>query len=474
MAPIISPEQRTKLHRLFEYGNQQMMKAGFDAAHEMFVQCVQGDPGNVLYAQSFMGNLRKKFGERKKKGVFGMLSGAGTSVGLKKAEMQKNWEQVIKSGLENVKSDPWDASTLALLGTACAQLECVDAAIVWLKFAIESETNDIEVNRSAGRVFRAAEKLDEASGCWLRILKLKPDDNEALKAKRDIDVERTILKGKYAKKSEDESESEKLERIHADAPREDQDAMGRTLTYEEQIERRIKKNPSDIANYLEYAQHCYQTAEYEKCEENYRKAVEVSNNSPDMIERLLDAQKQNLLAKVMKCKEDFEQHKTAELRDAFYQTKELYDAKIMELAQHRVQYSPTSTSYRFELATILQQRGEYKEAIAEFQKARGDVQRKGECLLALGQCFQQIKQYKLALSHYEEAVTAITEVNDAKKKALYLLTKLAIGLSDWDKADRYAHELAAADFSYKDIGGLLDKIAASRDNPAPSVGSDEY
>ncbi|MGL4942311.1 MAG: tetratricopeptide repeat protein [Thermoguttaceae bacterium] len=454
-----TPEQRTKLQQLFENGNKQSSVHSFDYANDMFTMCVLGDPGNVLYSQSYVTNLRKKFGERKKKGVFGMLSGSGASAFIKKAEMQKQWDQVIKLGLDIIKNDPWDATTLATIGNAVAALGHDDAAIIWLKFALEGDPNDVEVNRMAGRAFRLAQRFDEAAGCWLRVLKAKPQDNEAARAKRDIDVERTIHKGKYTKGASGDTS------VVESGPRDDQDAMGRQLSYEDQIERRIKKNPTDIVNYLEYAQYCYQRAEFDKCIANYRKAVEISKNEPDMIERLLDAEKQKYQADLMRLKDEFEKTPSEEIREAFNVAKEAYAAKTMELARHRVTNHPSNTSNRYELAILLQQRGEFKEAIAEFQKARGDVLKKGDCLLALGQCFQQIKQYKLALTHYEEANSVIDGATETKKKVLYLAAKLALGLGDLDKADRYAHELAAADFSYKDVGGLLDKIAEKRDNP---------
>lgn len=89
-------------------------------------------------------------------------------------------------------------------------------------------------------------------------------------------------------------------------------------------------------------------------------------------------------------------------------------------------------------------------------------------MLVLGQCFQQIKQYRLAMSHYESAIQEIPDRDaDNKKKALHLAGRLAMSpvMNDIDTAEKHLTTLAGLDFSYKDISALLDKIAQLRENP---------
>jgi len=125
---------------------------------------------------------------------------------------------------------------------------------------------------------------------------------------------------------------------------------------------------------------------------------------------------------------------------------------------HRVGYQPHVASHHYDLGLLYQQMGRTREAITEFQTAKSDATKAGDCLLALGQCFQQINQNSLAMAHYQQAIDAFWEANDSKKLALYLATKLAIELKDREKAERFSSALAAIDFSYKDIGELLDKV----------------
>ena len=87
-------------------------------------------------------------------------------------------------------------------------------------------------------------------------------------------------------------------------------------------------------------------------------------------------------------------------------------------------------------------------------------------MLALGQCFQQIKQYRLAMSHYEEAIKEIADRDAGNKKlALYLAGRLATAMKNLDVGEKHLTTLAGLDFSYRDVSTLLDKIAQMRENP---------
>ena len=113
----------------------------------------------------------------------------------------------------------------------------------------------------------------------------------------------------------------------------------------------------------------------------------------------------------------------------------------------------------------------YPEAIQQLQIAKNDPRRKGACLLVLGQCFQRIEQYRLAMNHYESAIQEIPDRDaENKKKALYFAGRLAMALKDIAAAEKHLTTLAGLDFTYKDISALLDKVAKLRENP----GSDEH
>ena len=60
---------------------------------------------------------------------------------------------------------------------------------------------------------------------------------------------------------------------------------------------------------------------------------------------------------------------------------------------------------------------QYHEAIQFLQLARGDTKRKALVHLELGECFQKLKQYPLALNNFEAAIEATSERESRRQKA---------------------------------------------------------
>jgi tetratricopeptide (TPR) repeat protein len=100
------------------------------------------------------------------------------------------------------------------------------------------------------------------------------------------------------------------------------------------------------------------------------------------------------------------------------------------------------------------------------QTAKNDPRKRGVCMLALGECFVAVKQYRLAMRHFEQAIEDIPDRDaDNKRKAYYVAGRLALGLKELEPAEKHLSTLAALDFNYKDVSKLLDKIAKLRENP---------
>ena len=136
----------------------------------------------------------------------------------------------------------------------------------------------------------------------------------------------------------------------------------------------------------------------------------------------------------------------------------------LEVYRNRSERTPGNTNWKFEYAVRLQLAGNYNEAIKAFQEARGDPKRKAAVFIALGDCFFKIKQYKLAVSNYVQALEVMTERDaELRKKALYQAGVVSMDhLNEIDAADRHLTALAGLDFAYKDVSARLDKINRER------------
>ncbi|MBI1901428.1 MAG: hypothetical protein HYS13_10000, partial [Planctomycetia bacterium] len=147
----IDPNKRRRLQQQFEAGSEKLAKGAFDYAIDMFAMCVTGDPGNLLYAQNLIGALQRKFGNSKKGSSFASIRGAGTKAAILKCNKQKDWEGVLKHGIEMLRLNPWDTFALTSMAAACDELDHGSCQLAYLKLALEPDIKDLDINRQLAR-----------------------------------------------------------------------------------------------------------------------------------------------------------------------------------------------------------------------------------------------------------------------------------------------------------------------------------
>ena len=104
----------------------------------------------------------------------------------------------------------------------------------------------------------------------------------------------------------------------------------------------------------------------------------------------------------------------------------------------------------YELGLRAKRAGKFKEAIQAFQAARDDARHRALVQLHLGESFQHIRQFKLALASYEAAIEACDTMQlDVQKLALYRAGVLAAEFKDLDRAEKYLTRLAAIGTSWQ-------------------------
>lgn len=452
----ISPAARKRLQQPFERANQMMAKGNHDYAHELFSQCVIADPGNVVYTQSCLQNLIQKHGGKKKGSMFG-LKGLGSKGGAKKAALRKDWMGVIKGGLGVLSKNPWDTATFLSMADACENLGLEDAQLVYLQYALKFNPEDLHINRLCAIALRQRREYAQAIACWQRVLKAKPEDEEANRAIAQIAAEQTIQKGGY-EKAESSRDVKKGPGSAAGVQRDE-------LSPEQQLLRKIQKDPEDRAAYTELAQLYLKLDRYQPAEKVLAKARQKFPDDVEIMEKFEEIQMRNLREAAEAAEKEAQESGSEDARQKADHLRNELQEKDLEHFEHLVERFPNNLNYRFRLGQRYQSAGRVNDAIKQFQQARNDPRHHGACLLELGKCFYQIKQHKLAASHFGDAIREISDQDEKnKKEALYLAAKLGLEMKDFETAEQHATALAAMDFGYKDVAELLDKISSSREN----------
>jgi tetratricopeptide (TPR) repeat protein len=444
----LTPAKRRRIEKVFEVASKKAEAASaandFDYVTDLLSQCVIGDPGNPIYVRAYIENLQKKYGNNKKGSPLAQFKERGARAAIKKALAGELWDEAILQGLKILAVNPWDVSTLQGMASAAGKLGDRDCEIYYLQTAVMSAPKDPACNRLFAIALSERGLIDQAIVFWHRVEEFLPDDEEAKRAVAVLTVQKARSGREY---DADDEVSRKLRHV---AQQQEE------ATLEQKLLRKIEREPKHLASYLELSQIYINDERFKLAEELLARAYEFSDGDEDIREKWEDAELRHLRQKIALAKDPEVKKK---LQADYYE-------KDIEVYKNRVVRYPNNLSFKYELGYRYMLTKRYNEAIQELQAAKNDPRRKGVCMLVLGQCFQNIKQYPLAMSHYEAAIQEIPDRDaDNKKRALYYAGRLAAALKDLEKAGKHLTTLASLDFTYKDVSALLDKIAKLRENP---------
>jgi len=462
----LPPTERSRLTQCYNRGAQALdgKPPNLDYAVEMFALCVLGDPGNAIYTQVLLGALKQKFGARKAGGLTSLWSG-GSRMGLKKLASNAQWREVLKQGVGIIKTNPSDFGCLLAMAEACGNLMFSDAQRVYLKAALDAAPKDVEVNKQCAKFLADQGEFDQAIACWLRISAVKNLAEEAQREIARLQVEKTIVAGHgMAGRANAAGRLGAGGAAAADGPTVDRASI---------LRQQITDNPTGIEAYLELADLLERDATVAEAEQILAKALAASGNDLKVQEHIEDRHLRWARHRVMLAEKRLEADGSAENRKLVDRLRAEQVKREIDVYGARCSRYPENVIWKYELAMRLKAAGNHTEAIRQFQEVLGDPRRKGVVSLELGECFQKIKQYDLAMQNYRMAVEVLSEREpDLRKRALYRAGVLASGLGDTDSARKYLAVLAGLDFGYRDVRERLDKLGSAGDNSGSGPGPD--
>ena len=467
LAPLTAAT-RQRLQKVFEHAQRCVDKKDYDYANQLFSQCVVEDPSNIIYLQAFLDNLREKYGDNKRGSRISSLRIKGQRSSLTKAAGKGDWPTALQAGCAALAINPWDNATLLALAQAYDELNILECQLYLLRWALGVDAKDVPVNRQAAHTLERMGQFDQAIACWQRVTQAIPNDEEALKAISRLSVEKTIHEGGYDPdllrgETTDDGSNVSVASYSRHAEGEDQDDG---LTPEERLQQKIKLDPSDVESYLQLADILIHGERMDEAERLLGQGKSAAGSADlRFIERLEAIQLRKAQEQLTIAQQRHDQEPTDETKELVSHLRKQANQVELEIYAAKSDRDPGNTRLKFELGLRLKKAGKIKQAITTLQAARQDPKHKSQVLLDLGECFQKIEQYKLALSNYELAVEASEDLeSEVHKLALYRAGVLATGLRELDLAERHLTELAGIDFGYKDVSERLDKVAQLRDS----------
>lgn len=135
----------------------------------------------------------------------------------------------------------------------------------------------------------------------------------------------------------------------------------------------------------------------------------------------------------------------------------------------QVENYPTDLSLKYKLGKIMYERGDYNEAIEQFQSAQSDPKIRRSVLNLMGKSFRALGGWEdAAITTYEQALNGITDENselgmDIRYGLMDALAAKAQKDSDEgaaERADKIAAGLAIQQFNYRDVRDRREQIKA--------------
>jgi tetratricopeptide (TPR) repeat protein len=453
-ASNLSPTDRARLSQCFQRGTQSAA-TNVDYAIEMFQQCVLGDPGNAIYLQNLLAVLRKKQGGKPRGPGLSGLFNVGAKAGMKKAAAAAQWGEVLKQGLAVLKTNTFDHSCLLAMAEACGNLLQLETQRVYLKAALDAAPSDVEVNRQCARFLADRGEFDQAVACWVRVSNVRNFAEEAQKEIARLQVEKTIVAGHGLTG-------------RGGAAKAGAAAQPASTDRAAELKALIKAKPTEIENYLELADLHDRAGSVDDAEKTLLDALAASGNDLKVREHLEDRQMRWARQRILVAEKRLEAEDSAGNRATLEKLRQQLLKLEIDVYSARTSRYPENPTWKYELAMRLKAAGNFTEAIRQFQDSLQDPRRRGQVSLELGECFQKIKQYQLAMRNYTTAVDLLTDRElDLRKRALYRAGVLAAGLEDVDAAKKHLSTLAGLDFGYRDVAQRLDKLDSIGHNKNP-------
>ena len=511
--PPPNPEHRRIATAQFERANKAIAAGpgNFDYAIELLMTCCKLDPANLVYRQALRQTEKLKYKNNMHGSRMAMLTTSGVKAKMKTAKRGRDYLKVLEYGEEILTKNPWDSGTQLDMAEAADTLGLMDVAVWILEQARQKDPKDAAVNRALAKLFEKRGSFSQAIGLWELVRKALPNDLEAQHKGKDLAATQTIAKnqsrrmgmiepGAAAQPAPAGAESKPAAASPASAagaapvsvaaaaaaatpapplnlPPSAKPPPDRVAHEAATLRAKIENDPTNANAYLHLASVYRRAGQLDQARDVLEQGLGPTGKNFDLTVELaeldLEPFRKNLAITEEKLKTNPQDEELRTLRIRLL--KEI-NTREMDLFRQKAERYPTEKNNRFELGVRLLRAQQVDEAIRELQGVRADPRYQWKALLYLGFCFKTRNNWRLAQRNFEEALPLLPPTEDAwRKEILFQLAQGAAESGDLPRAIDLGHELANMDFTFHDIGKLLDQWqdrldANNAPPPAPTPG----
>ncbi|MGD1020180.1 MAG: tetratricopeptide repeat protein [Verrucomicrobiia bacterium] len=445
---------------------QAVERGNLDYAIEMFIQCLNIEPGYTKARRNLRATQMKK--TESAGGFKRMLVGTKLQPLLAKAKMavQKNPTEAMSIAEQALSEDPKNGQALMTLAEAAEVAQLPDTVVQTLETYTRLNPKDTKALHWLARSYIATGQHDLSRETFDHILQINPNDFEAQQGAKDATAKGAMSgggwegDGSFRDALKDKDESVALEQESRVVRAEDMVAN----LIKEKLEA-LSKDPENPVIQRELGKLYAQKENFDEAL-RYLEALfaKEGGTDPSLEREIGDTKVKRLETQLNARKKQLETNpaNAAALQNEITALESDLDKLKLFEAERLVERYPNDLMYRFDLGALYMRAGNIQGAIEQFQKSRGQPQRRVASLNYLGQCFQQMGLHDLAIDQYNEAIGELPTMDGLKKDLLYNLGVAYEQLGDQEKAIAEFKKIAAVDFGYRDVRAKIMRKPAPK------------
>jgi tetratricopeptide (TPR) repeat protein len=451
------------LRELYQKGTTALQRQNFDYAIAIFQQVLQREPAFLECRQALRATQIKKTGGST--GFFKkMLGGASNSPLVAKAQMAKSRPvEAMVIAEQILESDPQGSAGNKILAESAMAAGLPKTACFAFEILLKSSPKDYELTMSYGEALAASGQIEKAEAAYVELMRVFPARGEISAALKNLSARKTLDQGGYEALSDgtgsyrdilkNKDEAVKLEQ-EARVVKSD-DVTGNLIA---EYETRLVAEPRNMKLVRNIAELYAQKKDFDKAVEYYERILNSDVGNDTSLEKAIYdihiKRFDHLLGQLNAANPDdaarLEQLKGEKATFQLDETK------------RRSERYPTDLQIKFDLGQLYFQAGKFNEAMAEFQKAQANPQRRLTAMALFGQCLAAKGMNDMAARKLQEALKEKPSFDDEKKELLYMLGCVQEKMGKKEEAIEQFKQIYESDMGFKDVAAKVDAYYAGQ------------
>lgn len=453
-------ELNPELRRMHTKAVEAAQRENDDYALTLFRQVLEREPG-FFEARKALRAVQARKGGGGGGGFFKkMMSSAGSSPQIAKAKviLGKNPGEAMAIAESVLDGDPNNAFAHRIIVDAAQALELPQTAALSLENLVRNAPKDKAlVIEFANFAAETGVHAPEAEQCLNQLMRSASYDPDLQQAQKNLSAHRTLDEGGYQaleggkgsyrdilRNKEEAASLEQEQRVQKS-----EDTAARLIS---EYEARLQNEPDNLKMIRSLAELYTQKNEFARALELYQRLKQGEQGSDATLDRAI--------ADTTLRQFDYQISQLNPFAtDLAEQTAKIQAEKTaFQLAEcrQRVEKYPTDLAIRFELGQLYFQAGKIGEAIAEFQKAQQNPNRRIAAMGYLAQCFARRGMNDSAVRTLQNAIKEKPAFDEEKKDLIYNLGCVFEKMGKQAEAIEQFLIIYETDVTYRDVGAKVD------------------